>query len=169
MGEILDLEEDMLGIGRYKRVRVMMDVTKPIRRFRRLKDRYGKEFQVDFAYERLPFFYFACGIMGHSKRDCQAVAVEDKQEGLGWSLGLKAILCNGRSKELEEERRFRAAKEVLFVVEDEAKMSPPYTEEWEQPLTIMGAGPKEVQEKVPFVPDAQSQHEGKLFFFSLKL
>lgn len=84
IGEILDIEEDVLGIGRYRRVRVLMDVTKPIRRFRRLKDRHGKEFQVDFAYERLPFFCFACGIMGHSERDWQVVSEEDKQEGLGW-------------------------------------------------------------------------------------
>lgn len=41
MGEILDIEEDVLGIGRYRRVRVLMDATKPIRRFRRLKDRHG--------------------------------------------------------------------------------------------------------------------------------
>lgn len=44
----MELEEDVLEIGRYRRVRVMMDVTKPIHRFKRIKDKYGKELHVDF-------------------------------------------------------------------------------------------------------------------------
>ncbi|XP_048502313.1 uncharacterized protein LOC125498299 [Beta vulgaris subsp. vulgaris] len=70
MGEILELEEDVLGIGRYRRVKVMLDTRKPLRRFRKIKDRKGSEIQIDFAYERLPFFCLACGIMGHSEKDC---------------------------------------------------------------------------------------------------
>lgn len=48
MGEILELEEDMLGIGRYRRVKLMLDVTKPLRRFWKLKDKRGR-IQADFA------------------------------------------------------------------------------------------------------------------------
>lgn len=66
MGEILELEEDALGFGRYKHLKVLLDVSKPLRRFRKLKDKKGREIQVDFAYERWPFFSFACGRMGHS-------------------------------------------------------------------------------------------------------
>ena len=143
MGEILELEEDVVGIGRYRRVRVLMDVTKPICRFRRLKDRNGKEFQVDFAYERLPFFCFACGIMGHSERDCHVVSEEDKQEGMGWSLGLKATPRKGRSREIEEERKLRAAKKLVFVAEDGDKEELKSLADLECSLSIMGADPKE--------------------------
>ena len=114
MGEILDMEEDALGIGRYRRVKVMLDVSNPLRRYRKVRDRKGQELQVDFAYERLPFFCLACGVMGHAEKDCQFVLDEDKNEGMGWHLGLKATPRKGRSKELEEEIKFKNCRKVLF-------------------------------------------------------
>lgn len=56
MGEILDMEEYVLGFGRFRRVKVMLDVSKPLRRYRKMRDKKGKEIQVDFSYERLHFF-----------------------------------------------------------------------------------------------------------------
>ena len=44
MGEILDIEEGALGVGRCTRVKVMIDVYKPLRRYRRMKDKNGREF-----------------------------------------------------------------------------------------------------------------------------
>lgn len=61
------------------------------------------------------------------------VAEDDKHEGPGWSLGLKATPRKGRSKELKEERCSRAAKKVLFVVDNEAKNTPPFTDGVEKP------------------------------------
>lgn len=80
MGKILDIEKDVLGFGKYRRVKVLLDVTRPLRRFRKMKDRRGMEFRVDFVYERLPFFCFSCGIMGHSEKDCQMEYEEEKLE-----------------------------------------------------------------------------------------
>ena len=76
MGDIIEIEEDVLGFGRFRRVKVMLDTTKPLRRFRKLRDKKGCEIQIDFAYERLPCL--ACGVMGHSEKDCQVVFEEDK-------------------------------------------------------------------------------------------
>lgn len=114
MGEILEIEEDVLGFGKYRRAKVMLDVSKPLRRYRKIKDRKGKEITVDFAYERLPFFCFACGIMGHSEKDCQSVAKEEKHEKLGWSLSLKATPRKGRTKEMQEESKYKACKKIIF-------------------------------------------------------
>ena len=116
MGDIIELEEDVLGFGRFRRVKVMLDITKPLRRYRKIKDKKGNEVQIDFAYERLPYFCLACGVMGHSEKDCQVVYEEDKCEKLGWHLGLKATPRKGRSKELEEEKNFKNCKKVLFEV-----------------------------------------------------
>lgn len=114
MGEILDIEDDVLGIGRYRRVKVLLDVNKPLRRYRKIRDRKGADLQVDFAYERLPFFCLACGIMGHAEKDCHSVFDEDKCERLGWHMGLKATPRKGRNRELEEEAKFKNCKKVLF-------------------------------------------------------
>ena len=122
MGEVLDIEKDILGFGKYRRVKVMLDVTRPLRRFRKMKDRRGMEFRVDFAYERLPFFCFACGIMGHSEKDCQMVYEEEKLEKLGWSLALKATPRRGMTKEVEEEMKFQSCKKVLFDQSSQVKV-----------------------------------------------
>ncbi|VFQ81500.1 unnamed protein product [Cuscuta campestris] len=54
----------------YLRIRVKLDVQKPLKKGTRLK-REGKEwFHVDFAYERLPTFCFVCGRLGHGERFC---------------------------------------------------------------------------------------------------
>uniref|UniRef100_A0A803LLX8 Zinc knuckle CX2CX4HX4C domain-containing protein n=1 Tax=Chenopodium quinoa TaxID=63459 RepID=A0A803LLX8_CHEQI len=90
MGDVIEIEEDVLGIGRYRRVKLMLDTSKPLRWFQMIKDHKGRELRVDFAYERLPFFCFACGIMGHSEKDFHNVAEEDRQDQLGWSTDLKA-------------------------------------------------------------------------------
>lgn len=59
LGEIIKIEEDVLGFGRFRRVKVMLDITKPLRRYRKFKDKKGNDIQIDFAYERLPFFCLA--------------------------------------------------------------------------------------------------------------
>lgn len=46
MGEILEIEEDVLDFGRFCLL--------PLRRYRKFKDKKGNEIQIDFAYERLP-------------------------------------------------------------------------------------------------------------------
>lgn len=114
LGEIFDIEEDALGFGGFKRDKVMLDTSILLRRYRKLRDKNGEEFQIDFAYERLPFVCLTCGIMGHSEKDCQYVDEEDKCEKLGWSLGLKATPRKGRPKELEEENKFKNCKKVIF-------------------------------------------------------
>lgn len=69
---------------------MILDVTKPLRRYRKMKDKMGRELLIDFAYERLPLFCFACGIIGHSNRDCHGVSEEQCKENLGCSVSLKA-------------------------------------------------------------------------------
>ncbi|XP_010674595.1 uncharacterized protein LOC104890716 [Beta vulgaris subsp. vulgaris] len=41
LGEIIDIEKDVLGFGRYRRIKVMLDITKPLRRYRKVRDRKG--------------------------------------------------------------------------------------------------------------------------------
>lgn len=54
----------------FLRVRVLMDVTKPLRRKMKMKREGGDWFWIEFKYERLPNFCFLCGVLGNTERFC---------------------------------------------------------------------------------------------------
>ncbi|KAM6550863.1 hypothetical protein CsatB_000671 [Cannabis sativa] len=63
--------KNFLGVWRdYFRVRVTIDINKPLRRRMRLTKPDGTTFWATFKYERAPTFCFICGIIGHSERFC---------------------------------------------------------------------------------------------------
>ncbi|XP_021739451.1 uncharacterized protein LOC110705826 [Chenopodium quinoa] len=56
MGEILELEEDSLGVGRFRRVKIMLDVTRPLRRFQKINDRRVLTFELILLMNVCPSF-----------------------------------------------------------------------------------------------------------------
>lgn len=55
------------------RIRVTMDITKPLKRRMKLKRDANNWNWINFKYERLSSFCFVCGKIGHSDRDCNVV------------------------------------------------------------------------------------------------
>ncbi|XP_010674813.1 uncharacterized protein LOC104890894 [Beta vulgaris subsp. vulgaris] len=103
LGLVLSIEPDALGLNKYRRVKVLLDVNKPLRRIQKIKGKNGTTLTIEFKYERLPYFCFKCGVMGHGEKDCPS-ALDDPQDGnFGWGLWLKASPRKGRSRYLEEE------------------------------------------------------------------
>lgn len=57
----------------FSRIRVLINVEKPLKRRLKIK-REGEGWNwLNFKYERLGTFCFVCGILGHSERDCNIV------------------------------------------------------------------------------------------------
>lgn len=56
----------------YVRIRVILDIQKPLRRRMKIK-RGGVWSWLNFKYERMGTFCFVCGIIGHTERDCSIV------------------------------------------------------------------------------------------------
>ncbi|XP_031096904.1 uncharacterized protein LOC116001154 [Ipomoea triloba] len=54
----------------FYRIRVTLDITKPLKKQMKLKRDNGEWSVVDFRYERLPTFCFLCGIIGHGDKVC---------------------------------------------------------------------------------------------------
>lgn len=54
----------------FMRIRVQLDITKPLRRRLKMKKAGGEPFWVDFKYERLANFCFLCGVIGHTEKFC---------------------------------------------------------------------------------------------------
>ncbi|KAL5851920.1 hypothetical protein ACOSQ3_007038 [Xanthoceras sorbifolium] len=69
-------------LGKFLRVRVMVDALKPLKRGIRVALRDDEEeCSVLLCYERLTNFYYCCGRMGHLLKEC----MENKEELVGTS------------------------------------------------------------------------------------
>ena len=62
--------DDEVGGGRIMRIRVLVYITKPLCRGRKIGLSKGGEGWVSFKYERLPNFCYWCGILTHGEKDC---------------------------------------------------------------------------------------------------
>jgi hypothetical protein len=73
MGDVeeVEVDEDGMGWGEYLRVRIVLDLTKPLSKGRFLHI-HDKEVWIDFKYERIPRFCFKCGTVRHGGRECIA-------------------------------------------------------------------------------------------------
>ena len=73
IGEVLKVSEleDETGNGQCMRVRVRLDISKPLCRGRKLGQVKGVEGWVSFEYERMPNFCYRCGIPNHGDGDCE--------------------------------------------------------------------------------------------------
>jgi hypothetical protein len=74
ISEILKTEANTSGkvSGPYLRARIVVDITKPLRRGILLdKDKSSPPPKwFDVQYENLPFFCFSCGLIGHLENAC---------------------------------------------------------------------------------------------------
>nr|POF12390.1 uncharacterized protein CFP56_52682 [Quercus suber] len=63
-------EAEMKG-GQFMRVRVAVDVTKPLCRGRMITWDQGRDRWVSFMYERLPNMCYWCGLLSHDDKECE--------------------------------------------------------------------------------------------------
>lgn len=64
----------------YARIRVVLDIQKPLRRRMKIKREGGAWSWLNFKYERLGTFCFVCGILGHTERECNVVYENPEKE-----------------------------------------------------------------------------------------
>lgn len=67
---------NLTGVWRdYFRIRVTVDVTKPLKRKMKIKKAAQDWFWINFKYENVLIFCFICGIIGHSEEFCSRLFV----------------------------------------------------------------------------------------------
>ncbi|TXG72983.1 hypothetical protein EZV62_001562 [Acer yangbiense] len=75
-------------LGKFLRVRVAIEIDKPLSRFLRvdvLSD--SEETVMPIQYERLPNFCFRFGLLGHTARECPDIGKEGPLKGIVFSYG----------------------------------------------------------------------------------
>ena len=75
-----DLNNMTGGWRMFSRIRVTMELDKPLKRRMKIKRDGGDWNWINFKYERLSSFCFVCGILGHQERDCNIVYVYPDKE-----------------------------------------------------------------------------------------
>ena len=93
LGEVEKVDANGKGfcLGSFLHIRVLLDVSLPLCRGRKVRlGEYGLKW-VDFRYKRLPIFCYLCGKIDHDEKDClqwiqskDTLRPEEKQFG-PWS------------------------------------------------------------------------------------
>jgi hypothetical protein len=87
----MDVDREGKASGAYLRGRVAIDIDKPLRRGVLLRLSRSEEPRwFEIQYEKLPFYCFACGIMGHSEVDCLNPVARDEYGKLPYDVQLRA-------------------------------------------------------------------------------
>jgi 14-3-3 protein epsilon len=75
----------------YMRVRVKVDVRKPLKKDTKVMNKHGQWCTVNFKYEKLGVFCFVCGIMGHAENKCEVRFAMVQDDGRReWSADIRA-------------------------------------------------------------------------------
>jgi hypothetical protein len=93
IGEFLEYDEknDSLPWQKFMRIRVLVDVRLPLKRYKKIKKGEGDSKLVHFKYERLGTFCYVCGLLGHSESRCPKLFDMTETDGArGWSPELRA-------------------------------------------------------------------------------
>ncbi|KAL0417526.1 UNVERIFIED_CONTAM: hypothetical protein Sradi_1166100 [Sesamum radiatum] len=79
LGKFVDADMDDAGHvwGSHMRIRISIDVTKPLKRVLKIRTTLGDEQLLSFTYERLPNFCYLCGCLGHLSKYCELRFADD--------------------------------------------------------------------------------------------
>jgi hypothetical protein len=87
VGKVIDVQLAVQGAGNFVRVKVRLDVRKPLARFVSIS-REGARVVYPIKFEKMPRFCGACGFVGHTHQECASGEYEDDK--LKWGDFLKA-------------------------------------------------------------------------------
>lgn len=103
IGELVDMDVGVTGesFGKYMRLRVMIDVAKPLKRFLRVELQKGEESMLLLRYEKVPEYCFHYGIIDHLYLGCdcgQRKGRHDVRANFDFGPWLKASSPPGQNK-----------------------------------------------------------------------
>lgn len=83
----------------YIRIRVTLDIHKPLKRRMKIKREGGSWSWINFKYERMGNFCFVCGIIGHIEKECGIVyGNSDKEIECAYGAWVRAPNRNSKNE-----------------------------------------------------------------------
>ena len=113
IGEVVEVDTDGVVWDTSARVRVIVDISKPLCRVPTISMNNGRHAMFEVKYERLPTFCYKCGIIGHIERDCLLDEEDEGTEDKQWGSWLRASPRQGRQKMEEEAKAFPSCARVI--------------------------------------------------------
>lgn len=81
-GEVIEIDKNTtFGIARSIRIKVILDLTKPVKKGTKLRIGTAEACWILVTYERLPSFCYWCGMFGHTSKDCEQLNDEENRLG----------------------------------------------------------------------------------------
>lgn len=91
LGEFLEMDTNRNDTywGNSIRIRVKLDISKPLRRgFMLRSEESEKAYWVTIRYERIPEFCFQCGIIGHVAKECKGKGCNEEENNSNFEFGM---------------------------------------------------------------------------------
>ena len=108
--------------AKFLRIRVEVQINKPLCRGGYVKNDESGRFWVDFRYERLPTLCYRCGILGHDEKHCQGSSLEQlsrRQYG-EWLKASGVLKFGGEKERLKEKSVAEKEGSASMVVDSDA-------------------------------------------------
>ena len=115
---LVDDPKSGLAWGTFLRIRVDVNITKPLMRGKMIQIEGMEKGWVYFKYERLPIYCYQCGILGHQERECHkakkgCISSEEDDFQFGpwlWVVGPKI----NRGRTSHSKSKLREAEDDIF-------------------------------------------------------
>lgn len=112
MGDVVEVDSDGVVWDTSARFRVIVDVSKPLRRMQTISTSKGSAL-IEIKYERLLAFCYDCGVIAYIERDCLASDEEERSNEKQWGSWLCASPRRGRQRIEDEAIKFLRCARVL--------------------------------------------------------
>ena len=137
VGRVIEVEYDGIMWNSSARIRILVNLNKPLRRIIKLRTNADRVVMVEVKYERLPIFCYCCGMVGHMERDCLEVVEDEKGGDKQWGPWLKASPRRGGAKQMEEAKQFLSCgRRMTFARQEVVAVKRSLTETHEREASI---------------------------------
>jgi 14-3-3 protein epsilon len=93
LGELKEYDNRNTVHSTYMRLKVRIDVNKPLQQSWKVRANEGNYVQIIFKYEKLGVFCYLCGLLGHTDRNCPKLFDMDHDDGVrGWGESIRPLI-----------------------------------------------------------------------------